>query len=111
MILEYQETRAFDPFDRFGFQQVIAGKRVEEILDQFARLRGNSLHALRDLGIGEQQLDLRGLHPELGSVTLRNLIATWVVHDLGHIAQVQRAMASEYKDAVGPWEQYLTILE
>jgi hypothetical protein len=111
MILEYQETKAFDPFDRFGFQHVIAGQRVEEVLDQFAKLRGNSVLALRGLGIGEQQLDLRGLHPELGPVTLRNLIATWAVHDLGHISQVQAAMASEYKDAVGPWKQYLTILE
>lgn len=111
MILEYQETKAFDPFDRFGFRPIIADKPLEEILDQFAELRGTSVRTLRDLGIGEPQLDLRGLHPELGPVTLRSLIATWAVHDLGHIAQVQRAMASEYKDAVGPWKQYLTILE
>jgi len=111
MILEYQETKAFEPFDRFDFQPLIAGKPVEEILDQFAELRGNSVGTLRDLGICEPQLELRGLHPELGPVTLRSLIATWAVHDLGHIAQVQTAMASEYKDAVGPWKQYLTILE
>lgn len=111
MILEYQETKAFEPFDRFGFQSLIAGKPVEEVLDQFTQLRGNSVRTLRDLGIGEQQLDLRGLHPELGPVTLRNLIATWAVHDLGHIAQVQKAMSSEYTEAVGPWKGYLTILE
>jgi hypothetical protein len=111
MILECQETKAFEPFNRFGFQALIAGKAVDEILDQFAELRGNSLRTLRDLGIDEHHLDLRGLHPELGPVTLRNLMATWAVHDLGHIAQVQRAMSSEYAEAVGPWKEYLTILE
>ena len=110
LIVNHQNTMAFEPFDRFAFQSLIAGKTVEELLDAFAELRRRSLDTLADLGIGEQQLDLPGLHPDLGPVTLRNLLATWVVHDLGHIAQILKAMAGEYGDAVGPWRAYLKFL-
>jgi len=110
-ILEHQDKKPFDPFDRFAFQPIIAGKPLEALLDEFAVLRRRSLETLQNLAISEQQMDLPGLHPDLGPVTLRNLIATWVVHDLGHIAQVVKAMASECRDAVGPWRAYLTILD
>src|ERR1700733_7509801 len=100
IILECQDRRGFDPFDRFGFQFMIAGKTVEELLSEFAELRKRSLETLRELVVSEQQLGLSGLHPELGSVTMSNLLATWVVHDLGHIAQVVRVMSGEYGDAV-----------
>src|SRR5208337_4515312 len=106
-----QEKRTFEPFDRFSFRLLIAGKSIEELLDEFAELRRQSLQALSDLGAGEQQLDRTGIHPELGPVTLRNLLATWVVHDLGHIAQIVKIMSSEYRDAVGPWRAYLSILD
>jgi hypothetical protein len=111
IIIEHRDSRAFDPFDRLAFQSLIAGKRVDELLDEFAQLRRQSLEALRELDIGEAQLDLRGMHPELGPVTLRNLLATWVVHDLGHIAQVVKTMANGYREAVGPWRTYLTIVD
>jgi len=111
LILEHQDTRAFEPFDRFGFQHLIAGKSVEALLEQFAELRQESLQTLRELGVGEKELALPGRHPELGRVTLSNLLATWVVHDLGHISQIVKAMASEYKDAVGPWRAYVSILD
>ena len=111
IILECQDRRGFDPFDRFGFQFLIAGKTVEELLSEFAELRKRSLETLRELVVSEQQLGLSGLHPELGSVTMSNLLATWVVHDLGHIAQVVRVMSGEYGDAVGPWKAYLSILK
>ena len=111
IILDHQDRKAFDPFDRFAFKDMIAGRPVEQLLDEFAELRRQSLQSLRDLSIGEPQLELRGMHPELGPVTLGNLLATWVVHDLGHIAQVVKIMASEYRDAVGPWRAYLTILD
>jgi hypothetical protein len=111
IILEQGDTRAFEPFDRFAFQPLIAGKTVDELLDEFAVLRQQSLQALRELGVGEEQLALPGLHPELGPVTMGNHLANWVVHDLGHIAQVVKAMASEYRDAVGPWRAYTTILD
>jgi hypothetical protein len=111
MILDHQDTRTFEPFDRFGFQSLIAGKSVDELLDGFAELRRWSLRALNELGVGEEQLALPGLHPEFGPVTLGNLLATWVVHDLGHIAQIVKTMAGEYRDAVGPWRAYTSILD
>ena len=111
VILSHQDKKVFDPFDRFAFQSLIAGKSVEELLDAFTELRQQTIHTLADLGIGEQQLDLPGLHPDLGPVTLRNLLATWAVHDLGHIAQILKAMAGEYQDAVGPWRAYLKFLD
>lgn len=111
IILEHQDTKAFEPFDRFAFKALIDGKTVDKSLDEFAVLRRQSVQTLRDLGVGETQLDLPGKHPELGPVTLRNLLATWVLHDLGHIAQVVKTMANEYRDAVGPWRAYLTILD
>ena len=111
MILEHGEAKAFEPFDRFAFKPQIAGKSVGELLHQFAELREQSLATLRALSLDQRQLSLRGLHPDLGSVTLGNLLATWAVHDLGHIAQIVKAMASECREAVGPWSAYLSILD
>jgi hypothetical protein len=111
IILEHGETRAFEPFDRFGFRQLIAGKSVGELLDEFEGLRRQSLETLDEFSIEEVQLALRGQHPELGTVTLENLIATWALHDLGHLLQIAKTMANEFRDAVGPWRAYLTILD
>jgi hypothetical protein len=110
IILDHRDARAFEPFDRFGFESLIAGKSVETLLAEFAVLRGESLETLRALKLGDAELALPGLHPDLGEVTLGNLLATWVVHDLGHIAQIVKTMAGEYRDAVGPWRAYTTIL-
>ena len=110
MILEHRDAMAFESFDRFGFQGLIAGKSIAESLDEFAELRRQSLQALRDLRVGEQELELPGRHPEFGRVSLSNLLSTWVVHDLGHISQIVKAMAGEYRDAVGPWRAYVSIL-
>jgi hypothetical protein len=109
-ILEFQDTKAFDPFDRFGFQHILIGKTIDGLLAEFAEARENSLNILRGFGLEEQQLDLPGLHPELGHVTLRNLLATWVVHDLGHINQIVKTLAGEYGEGVGVWKAYLSIL-
>jgi hypothetical protein len=109
-ILDHQDTRAFEPFDRFAFESIIDGKSVEELLDRFAELRAESLQTLRNLEV-EEKLDLPGKHPAFGHVTMGNLLATWVVHDLGHISQVVKTMSSQYRDAVGPWREYLTVLE
>lgn len=111
MILEYRDTRTFEPFDRFGFQSLTAGKSADELLDEFAEMRRQGLKTLSELGVSEEQLALPGLHPELGPVTLGNLLANWAVHDLAHIAQIVRAMAGEYRDAVGPWRSYTSILD
>jgi hypothetical protein len=111
IILEHQDSRAFDPFDRRGFGPLIEGKQVEELLGQFAGLRSASLETLQAFALNGEKLDLPGLHPELGGVTLRQLIATWVVHDLGHIAQLMRIMASQYRDEIGPWRAFVSIVQ
>ena len=110
MILAGHADTPFAPFDRFDFQRLIAGKSVESLLDEFAHLRMQSLQTLTSLNVSEEQLDLPGTHPQFGPVTLRNLLATWVVHDLGHIQQIVKTMSNEYREAVGPWEAYLSIL-
>jgi hypothetical protein len=110
MILAGHTHTPFEPFDRFDFQRLVAGKSIESLLDDFGSLRNQSVQTLLSLNITEHQLDLPGTHPELGPVTLRNLLATWVVHDLNHIQQIVRTMSNEYRGAVGPWEAYLSVL-
>jgi hypothetical protein len=106
----HQDTRVFPPFDRFAFQPIIACKPIAELLATFATLRAQSLETLHGLHLTEHELTLPGLHPDFGPVTLGNLLATWVVHDLGHITQITKTMANEYSDAVGPWRAYLSVL-
>ena len=110
MILEHGETQAFEPFDRVAMFEASKGKSIDELLDTFAELRANNLRELESLNLTADLLDKRGRHPELGVVTLRQLLSTWVVHDLGHIRQVVRVMSKQYRDAVGPWKAYLSIL-
>src|SRR5262249_556131 len=111
IILEHGESRPFTPFDRFAQATRFAGWSLDRLLDRFAELRGNSLQTVRDWKLTEAQLALPGRHPELGSVNLRQLLATWVVHDLNHIGQISRVMAKVYKEDVGPWRAYLPILD
>jgi hypothetical protein len=110
IILEQGTSRAFERFDRRGFVPLIEGRTVEQLLDRFGELRAKNIEALRALALDEAGLDLRGVHPELGEVTMRQLVATWVAHDLGHIDQVMRTMARQYRDEVGPWRAYLAII-
>ena len=100
----------FTPFDRFSHREEFAGRPIRDLLDTFASLRARNLETLGGLGIDEAKLALPGLHPALGPVTLRQLLSTGVVHDLGHIAQISRAMASRYRERVGPWREYLPIV-
>jgi hypothetical protein len=109
IILEGAHT-PFAPFDRFDFQRLIVNKSIDTLLDDFAALRSQTLQTLASLRLTEAQLDQTGTHPDFGAVTLRNLLATWVVHDLNHIQQIVRTMANEYREAVGPWQEYLSIL-
>jgi hypothetical protein len=109
-ILEGRSAQPFEPFDRLGHRPLVAGRSIGELLDRFAALRRDSLSALAAFDLDELRLDMTGTHPELGPVTLRQLLATWVVHDLGHIAQLMRVLANEYRGEVGPWRAYLTIL-
>jgi hypothetical protein len=111
IILEQGESRPFDPFDRVGFEDLIAGKSVEELLSMFATLRNQSLKDLSSLELRPAMLARKGTHPALGQVTLGQLLATWVVHDLSHLAQIERVMARQYREAVGPWREYLPILD
>jgi hypothetical protein len=111
IILECRDARAFDPFDRFAFGPLIEGQSVAQLLDRFAELRRQNLAELRGFALDQEQMDWKGLHPALGTVTLHQLLATWAVHDLNHISQVVRVMANEYTEAVGPWREYLSILK
>ena len=110
IILEHGEARAFDKFDRFAQFDASEGKTLGSLLDEFARLRGESIRALESMRLTDTELDRRGLHPELGVVTLRQLLATWVAHDLDHIVQISRVLARQYTDEVGPWRAYLRII-
>ena len=111
IILEHGETRAFEPFDRVAMFAQSKGKSIVELLDTFAQLRAENVRELQSMNLTSELLDKRGRHPELGVVTLRQLLATWLVHDLGHIRQVVRVMSKQYREAVGPWKAYLSILE
>lgn len=110
MILEHGPSRPFDPFDRFAHRRDFTGWPAARLLDEFDRLRAANLDTLRGLQITEADLDREGLHPALGTVTLRALLATWVAHDLSHLGQIARVMAKRYRAAVGPWAEYLPIM-
>lgn len=102
--------RAFDPFDRTAMFEASRGMSLGDLLDAFAALRADNLKTLRGWRLTPEDLALRGRHPELGVVTLGQLLATWTVHDLGHLRQIARTMARRYAEDVGPWSAYLTIL-
>jgi len=110
IILEHGTKRAFDPFDREAQFRESAGKSLETLLDEFAGLRRENLARLRSLDLQPAQLELQGMHPDLGPVTVRQLLATWTAHDLGHLLQVSRTMTRRYRDEVGPWAQYLSAM-
>jgi len=100
----------FEPYDRFRHRNRNAGRTLATLLAEFAELRAANLAELRSWRLGTDQLELPGIHPSLGPVTLRQLLSGWVVHDLGHLAQVARVMAKQYREAVGPWVPYLPVL-
>jgi hypothetical protein len=110
-LLEFGETRAFEPLDRWGQVRASQGKSLGQLLDEFARLRSDNLRELRTLNLKPEDLDQRGRHPALGVVTLSELLATWAAHDLTHLHQLSRTMAHQYRDAVGPWSVYLGVLQ
>jgi len=100
----------FEPYDRFRHWRRNGGRTLASLLDEFRDLRAANLEELRSWQLTVEQLDLIGIHPSLGTVTLRHLFAAWVVHDLGHIAQISRVMAKQYRDEVGPWVPFLPVL-
>jgi hypothetical protein len=111
IILEQGPERRFASFDRFAMFRDSEGKSLDDLLDEFARVRAENLATLARWRLTEAELALQGEHPEFGAVTLRQLLATWVAHDLGHLGQTVRVMAKQYRDAVGPWREFLSIMD
>ena len=110
IILEHGEARPFDKFDRLAQHDASKGRSLASLLDEFAALRQAGLRDLAALRLTDADLDRRGRHPELGVVTLRQLLATWVAHDLDHVMQIARVVARQYSDEVGPWRAYLRVI-
>jgi hypothetical protein len=111
IILGQGPQHRFTPYDRFAQFRESQGKSLADLLEEFARLRGENLARLAEWRLTDAQLALEGEHPDFGPVTLRQLLATWVAHDLGHVAQTARVMATQYREAVGPWRAYLPIMD
>jgi hypothetical protein len=109
-IRESGESKAFDVFDRFAMYEDSRGKSLDQILDEFEALRIRNIQWFKSLKLDEKDLELKGKHPALGQVTLRQLLSTWVIHDLTHIAQVTRVMAKQLKGEMGPWLEYFRIM-
>lgn len=110
MILAERE-QPFPVFDRYAQFEESKGKSMEDLLMEFESLRAESLQKLKSMKIDESDLDKTGIHPGLGYVTLREQLSCWTAHDLGHLAQISRVMAKQYKEEVGPWIQYLGIMK
>lgn len=110
VILARGPSVRFEPYDRFRHRSRNVGRSLESLLNEFQLLRAENLDLLVSWHLDTRQLDLPGEHPTLGPVTLRQLLAAWVVHDLGHVAQVARVMAKQYTREVGPWVPFLPVL-
>ena len=110
IILARDHSRRFEPFDRTRHFALNRGRTLEQLLDRFAELRTENLGVLCGFAIGSRELELTGVHPEFGVVTLRQLLATWVAHDLGHLVQIARVMARRYRSDAGPWRAYLSVI-
>lgn len=111
IILAQGPDRRFTPYDRFAQFRESQGKSLAQLLDELEQLRAENLRTLAGWNLTDVELALIGEHPAFGPVTLRQLLATWVAHDLGHIAQVTRVMARQYREAIGPWRAYLSIMD
>lgn len=111
IILEQGPERRFAPYDRFAQFRESQGQSLHDLLNEFAALRADNLEILTGWRLADEQLAFTGTHPEFGTVTLRQLLATWVTHDLGHIAQTARVMAKQYRHAIGPWRAYLPVVD
>ena len=110
-ILEHSESKPFESLDRLGHVREIEGKTMEQLLDEFARLRTENIEKLRALKLQPNDVERRGMHPALGVVTLSQLLATWTMHDMTHLHQLARVLAHQYREAVGPWSAYLGVMK
>ncbi|KXK49588.1 MAG: DinB superfamily protein [Chlorobi bacterium OLB5] len=109
-IILNRKDKHFRPFDRFAQFTESKGKTLNDLLKEFKQLRMNNIKTLKSLNLNEEKLNLKGIHPKFGEVTLKQLLSTWTIHDLNHISQICRVMAKQYKEAAGPWIEYLPIL-
>jgi uncharacterized damage-inducible protein DinB len=110
IILEHGEHRPFDSFNRTAMFEKYRGFSLDQLLAAFEQVRASNLATLSEWQLTPEQLSLTGTHPTLGAVTLSQLLATWVVHDLNHLGQIVEVMSRQYAEAVGPWSIYLAIL-
>lgn len=110
-ILEFAESKPFERFDRQGHMREMEGKTVEQLLDEFREARAESLRELRAMGLQEEDMERRGRHPVLGTVTLGQLLSTWAAHDVNHLHQIARVMAHQYREAVGPWTRFMGVMQ
>lgn len=110
IIIEFDTTKKFEPYDRFAQDRLYADKSSEELLDLFAKRRAQNLKELKGMSLSSEDLMRKGKHPEFGNITLKEMLSSWVVHDLGHITQISRVLAKNYKNEIGPWTKYLTIV-
>ncbi len=110
-ILEHGEAKPFDAFDRMGHVKQSTGKSLNQLLDEFETARAEAIDQLRALNLRAEDMRRRGRHPALGSVTMSELLATWAGHDLTHLHQVSRIMAHQYREAVGPFAEYLGVMK
>ncbi len=111
LVLEFGESKAFEPFDRKGYWRVTQGRTLDQLLEEFARVRSGTIAEVRALNLDEEKLALRGGHPALGVITLSQLMAAWAAHDLTHLHQISRIMAHQYREAVGPWNKFLGVMQ
>lgn len=110
IIMGEGDDKNFIPFDRSGHFSIAAGRTIESLLHQFAGLRKENLHILASMDITEDDLRKTGVHPAFGEVTLSQLLAAWVTHDMTHLAQLSRVIAKQYEEGVGPWRAYMRVL-
>jgi hypothetical protein len=110
IILDHGLSKPFEPYDRFAQYEESKGKTIAQLLEEFELLRKQNIQWLQSLNLTNEDFEKKGTHPSLGEVSLKNLLSTWVVHDLTHIAQITRVMAKQYKEEMGPWPQFFRIL-
>lgn len=110
-ILQFGESKPFETFTRSGQDSLTRDKSLPQLLDEFARARSQSLAELHTMNLRPEDFDCRGIHPALGTVTLRQLLSTWAAHDLTHLHQISRIMAHQYLEAVGPWKEFLGVMK
>lgn len=111
IILRQGEERDFPVFQRFAMIEESKGKSLNQLVDEFVLIRKKNIDILLSKNLTESQFDLTGIHPKFGEVTLRQLLSTWVAHDMSHLAQMARVIAKQYKNEAGPWVEYLRILQ